>query len=817
MGSSPLQRWPGGFPAPSPAALREAPPKNKLYMSNLPISHLVETPASVRGLTEQDFIRVANNGFGDPYNAYPHSMVWFKDHLYVGTTRANMAYVGKQRQVKNPVESLEIWPVRIPEGLFDIDLRAEIWRYDPRRHEWTRLLVSPLVTGKDGFVVPLSIGFRTMGIYQGKSDPAPAIFAPTWGSHQTPYTVLSRCIDGEHFEFISQKGMGLPDPKPRALRGFIPFKNKLFMSPGMGQIRREPNVAGFMVVMVSEDPSRDKWDIACKHHFGNPNNLTAFQLTVFNDHLYAGTLNVNEGFEIWKTRAEGSPPYEWTPVLRRGAYRGKLNQVAMTFREFNGYLYVGTAIQGGGYDVVNQVGPAAPEIIRIAPDNSWDLIVGEPRLTPDGLKVPLSDLGPGYNNVFAGYHWAMEVHEGWLYSGNAVWTLFTRYLKDGDHIPPSVRKTIGYMDRDAMLNRFGGCQLWRTRDGHRWYPVTLSGFNNYYNMGIRTMKSTPYGLFVGTTNPFGPDIAVKRIAGWNYEHNPNGGLEIWLGARKEVAEETVGEEEPPVLAEIFRRMGTPAGEETRKETEEQDNADGLLSMIYQPGGFRHPGYWIKEVETPHEACENLIGELLSLTQHNDGTVVDIGCGLGATTQHLAKFIPPKSIIGICEDENRLAVCRERIPGIKFVSRKLPKLRLTPDSVACAFWAKGEADLGPRDRLLSETFRILKPGGELAFFDFLCASTAGRSDIGPLWSCERTFYSLEECRSWLERVGFVDVVLYDVTQQTLGGTKRYLERYFRNRLLAGVIPREAVEALRARLAAAAVKIDKCLICYAVKPE
>ena len=44
---------------------------------------------------------------------------------------------------------------------------------------------------------------------------------------------------------------------------------------------------------------------------------------------------------------------------------------------FKGALYVGSGIQGGGIDTQNKIGPAPPELIRIHPDGSWDLIVGE--------------------------------------------------------------------------------------------------------------------------------------------------------------------------------------------------------------------------------------------------------------------------------------------------------------------------------------------------------------------------------------------------------------------------------------------------------
>src|SRR5437867_10212785 len=126
-------------------------------------------------------------------------------------------------------------------------------------------------------------------------------------------------------------------------------------------------------------------------------------MAVFNNHLYAGTFNHYEGFQIWKTPATGKSPCRWTKVIERGAYRGPLNEVAMSLCVFDGALYVGSAIQNGGYDRTNFIGPAAAELIRIYADDSWDLVVGSPRSTPQGTKYPLSGLGPGFDSIFAGY------------------------------------------------------------------------------------------------------------------------------------------------------------------------------------------------------------------------------------------------------------------------------------------------------------------------------------------------------------------------------------------------------------------------------
>src|SRR3546814_3437476 len=60
--------------------------------------------------------------------------------------------------------------------------------------------------------------------------------------------------------------------------------------------------------------------------------------------------------------------------------------------------------------------------------DSWDLIMGESRMTDQGLKYPLSGITPGFDNLFNGYVWRMQVHEGWLYASTMSWASLLPYL-----------------------------------------------------------------------------------------------------------------------------------------------------------------------------------------------------------------------------------------------------------------------------------------------------------------------------------------------------------------------------------------------------
>ena len=45
-----------------------------------------------------------------------------------------------------------------------------------------------------------------------------------------------------------------------------------------------------------------------------------------------------------------------------------------------------------------------------------------------------------------------------------------------------------------------GFDIFASRDGVAWSPVTRNGLGDMYNFGLRTFASTPAGLFVGAVN-----------------------------------------------------------------------------------------------------------------------------------------------------------------------------------------------------------------------------------------------------------------------------------------------------------------------------
>jgi len=427
-------------------------------------------------LSAEDFEVLAEKGLGRDSNAVAHSMVEFEGRLYVGTTvpapRENEAL---PRIVVFDPKTGE-WETAYESDFVDCGSRAhssdvQLLRGDgPSRRNRQQ-------TGST--ILPCDFGYRSMIVYQGKSDKKPCLYA-------TSMSLLGgrilRSEDGQHFESVAEPGLG--NSEVLSFRSLTEVNGKLYTAP-VGTINDEfldRNMAPESLVYVTSDPASGKWEVACEPCLGDTNNESIFALGACGDYLYAGTGNPKRGFQVWRTKGAGKAPFKWECILDQGAYRYGLNFSAASLIEFNGALYIGGGITGFGYDKPNDIGPAAAEMIRVNEDGSWDLIFGEARFTPDGLKIPLAGAGPGLDDPYDSVTWSMAVHDGALYFGTHNWKPFSTVSHTKESRPE------------------GGYNVWGSADGEDWSLVLTGQDSNPCETGVRTLCSTKDGLYVGTFN-----------------------------------------------------------------------------------------------------------------------------------------------------------------------------------------------------------------------------------------------------------------------------------------------------------------------------
>lgn len=229
---------------------------------------------------------------------------------------------------------------------------------------------------------------------------------------------------------------------------------------------------------------------------------------------------------------------------------------------------------------------------------------------------------------------------------------------------------------------------------------------------------------------------------------------------------------------------------------DQSMGGPLARRYYGDSGFFNYGYWTPTTTSQREASENLVEKLLSYLPTKQGTILDVACGLGATTRHLLRYYPASAVTGINISEAQLAQARQRAPGCTFLLMDAVNLQFpdaTFDAVICV---EAAFHFNTRDQFLREAYRVLKPGGWLTLSDILSPQPTSRTQR-RLHRVEANYVpDLDTYRQRLVAAGFAQPQVVDATEACWGGFKRHLQRWPREERAAGQLSWS--EAWRARL-------------------
>ncbi|MBN1556521.1 MAG: methyltransferase domain-containing protein [Lentisphaerae bacterium] len=706
------------------------------------------------GLHAGEFRPLARHGFGDPCNAYPHTAAWFRDRLYVGTTRCVLLLIQMRTENMSRWKSFPVRPA-VKNAHAEYDTRGQIWRYTPATGAWDKLLESPRMPEQDGVAWPMYHGTRGMIVYRAPAEEAPSLYLTTWSPKGGPGVMLLRSQDGERFENVPLAG--IEQERYSSIRALEQFKGQLFCSPGSLKGVSQ-NMADVVRIYATPDPLREPWRVVAEDNFGDGHNEAAADMAVFNGHLYVGTRNPR-GFEIWKTDAAGAPPYRWQRVVAGGAGRGPLNETVASLCVFNGALYAGTSISNGGYDRDHGIGPGACEIVRVYPDDSYDVVMGDMRTTPRGFQAPLSGYGPGFDNPCNAYLWRLCAHDGWLYAGTFCASSFLPFLPS-DRGGEMKQKMIE-SELPRIMEASGGFDLWRSRDGVFWTPVTRTGFGNEYNYGVRSLISTPLGLVVGAANPFAPEVGKPRAADWRFEPNPRGGLEIWLGTPQTAPAQP---DTPPPPA--------PA----RREDAEGNEAfiAALVAEFFEGTAARTLGFWDFRTRTPAEAFDNLMWELLAFLPETLGDVLVLDADSPAPGEHLLRVRPPASLRTHVTRRRETSFGRHAV----LLERAAPPLSLPDNSLDAVLNVQTLSRNRRGAAWLKEIRRLLKPGGRCALMEILSEAERAPWRTGR----RRPAVQPEDFEAVLAGAGFDGIRVLDVTESCRLPFRRQLDTFIRRKML-----------------------------------
>lgn len=426
-------------------------------------------------------------GFGDRQNSWAWSMAWFKGKLVVGTNRSYDCMVAAS--INRPFPFLP-YPPPDPDELCtpdyrDLPLRAEIWTWDPATNLWARIYQSPAdLPNPDNPAKPLArdVGYRYMYVFT-ESDGTEALYVSGLSSrfiygNAVPGGRLLRSTDLVTFQAVPQvPGTVLGDQRNTGFRGITSYKGKMYIIAG--------TIEGNGAVLESANPSlgNNAFRVITK-----PGQL-ASELDVFNGSLYLSLSDIR-GFRVVKTDAVEAVPgqgYTFKEVIPFGGGRTFFpNRDVWSMKPFNNKLYI------GGNGVQSFFGA---ELYRINPDDTWDLVSGDPRTVNGIQKLPISGLGPGLGWGLNAHMWRQAVYDSRLYIGTFdMSTIFKDWPLIG-----------------ALLSPEMGGDLWTTADGVFYSLINETGFEDRFNFGFRGLQTTPFGLFAGTANYwYGLEIYLGR-------------------------------------------------------------------------------------------------------------------------------------------------------------------------------------------------------------------------------------------------------------------------------------------------------------------
>ena len=468
---------------------------------------------------------IGSKGLGDPYNSYAYSAAKFKNNLYIGTGRANLVFL----KYGMPDIKIKYWPVPIEYENYNKNFEekiagAEIIKWQQWKNRWIRVHKSEYTEGADRTVFRKHYGYRSMLTFKENDKDKYLYIASTSRSKGRGPDIL-RTKDGIKYETMPKiKAESLDkDINLTSIRSLHQFED-LIITTITGGSKGRVNGAGISVIFATDDPVKNQWKSINEDGFDRfPEVVVVYELCTFNGHLYAATAGIN-GFQLWKGKRTSKFDFEWEKVINKGAGRGALNQGVISMCVFQEHLYIGTGIQNGGYDRTNRVGPAAGEVLRINKNDQYEIICGQER---EGKK-PLSGYGAGFSNYFNAYIWKIQnINDSRLLIGTMDWSIFGLYTDQKDRDSLFGRSIEDYM-LDTYLASRGGAELWESKDGKYWHPITVNGFDNKYNFGIRNIVQTGQSeVIIATANPFGPNVYVKcnGVSKGEYVNNIRGGCE----------------------------------------------------------------------------------------------------------------------------------------------------------------------------------------------------------------------------------------------------------------------------------------------------
>jgi ubiquinone/menaquinone biosynthesis C-methylase UbiE len=231
--------------------------------------------------------------------------------------------------------------------------------------------------------------------------------------------------------------------------------------------------------------------------------------------------------------------------------------------------------------------------------------------------------------------------------------------------------------------------------------------------------------------------------------------------------------------------------------------------------FANYGYWEPNTASAREACENLVDRLVTMMPSRSGRVLDVACGLGATSRHLARQFGAENVTGINISPKQLEVCRETSPGSSFLEMDATRLDFADASFDHVVCVEAAFHFDPRRRFFEEALRVLKPGGSLVLSDIL--HDLWGEKLNPLLNPTNHLADPDAYTRLLADVGFTKARTEDVTIECWNRSNQRLLRFVCDEYKQGRIDRKNLDQIMIARLLRIVTTRYYLIAVGIKPD